>query len=76
MRIHIVLAFAGMTVVTYFSHVLFTVSVSRVRVPPFWERFWSFIPFAVLTAMVTLSSSFRKTVLSFHCPTPGSWPAA
>ena len=53
MKVELVLAFAAMTVATYFSRVLFTVSVSRVRVPPFWERFLSFIPFAALTAIVT-----------------------
>ena len=41
-----------MTAATFFSRSLFTLSVSRVRLSPFMERYLSFIPFAVLTAMV------------------------
>lgn len=53
MRAELVLAFAAMTAATFFSRAFFTLSVSRVRLSPFWERYLSFIPFAVLTAMVT-----------------------
>lgn len=53
MRIELILAFAAMTAATYFCRAFFTVSVSRVHISPFWERYLSFIPFAVLTAMVT-----------------------
>ena len=53
MRAEFVLAFAAMTAATIFSRAFFTVSVSRVRLSPTWERYLSFIPFAVLTAMVT-----------------------
>jgi branched-subunit amino acid transport protein len=53
MRIELVLAFAAMTAATYFCRAFFTVSVSRVHISPFWGRYLSFIPFAVLTAMVT-----------------------
>jgi branched-subunit amino acid transport protein len=52
MRVELIIAFAGMTAATYFSRALFTVSVSRIGIPSFWERYLSFIPFAVLTAMV------------------------
>jgi branched-subunit amino acid transport protein len=53
MRTELVFAFAAMTLVTYFCRAFFTISVSRVRVSSSWERYLSFIPFAVLTAMVT-----------------------
>ena len=53
MRAELVLAFAAMTVATYFSRAFFTLSVSRVRLSPLGERYLSFIPFAVLTAIVT-----------------------
>ena len=53
MRIEFVMIFAAMTAATYFCRTFFTVSVSRIRVSPFWERYMSFIPFAVLAAMVT-----------------------
>jgi branched-subunit amino acid transport protein len=43
----------SMTAVTYLSRALLTVSVARIRVSPFWERFLAIIPFAVLSAMVT-----------------------
>jgi branched-subunit amino acid transport protein len=42
-----------MTAVTYLCRALFTVSVSRVRISPWWENYLAFIPFAVLTALVT-----------------------
>ena len=42
-----------MTAVTYLCRVLLTVSVSRLSISPWWERFLTFIPFAVLTALVT-----------------------
>lgn len=53
MRTELVLAFAAMTAATYFSRAFFTVSVSRARLSPSQERYLSFIPFAVLMAMVT-----------------------
>jgi branched-subunit amino acid transport protein len=53
MRAELILAFAGMTAATYFSRAFFTVSVSRFRLSSFLERYLSFMPFAVLTAMVT-----------------------
>ena len=53
MRIEIILACLGMTAVTYFSRALLTVSVARIRISPFWERFLAVIPFAVLSALVT-----------------------
>ena len=53
MRTELILSFAAMTAATYFSRAFFTVSVSRVRLSPLKERYLSFIPFAVLTAMVT-----------------------
>ena len=53
MRNELLVAFAAMTAATYFSRALFTVSVSRVRLSPFGERYLSFIPGAVLAAMVT-----------------------
>ena len=53
MRADLILAFAAMTAVTYLCRVLFTVSVSRVRISPWWEHYLTFIPFAVLTALVT-----------------------
>ena len=42
-----------MTAVTYLCRALFTVSVSRAQISPWWENYLSFIPFAVLTALVT-----------------------
>ena len=53
MRADIILACLAMTAVTYLCRVLFTVSVSRVRISPWWEHYLTFIPFAVLTALVT-----------------------
>jgi branched-subunit amino acid transport protein len=49
----IILACLTMTAVTYLCRALFTVSVSRVRITPWWENYLSLIPFAVLTALVT-----------------------
>jgi branched-subunit amino acid transport protein len=42
-----------MTAVTYLCRALFTVSVSRLQISSWWENYLSFIPFAVLTAMIT-----------------------
>ena len=53
MRTSIVLTCLAMTLVTYLCRALFTVSVSRVRISPWWENYLSFIPFAVLTALIT-----------------------
>ena len=53
MRTDIVLACLAMTVVTYLCRALFTVSVSRLKISSWWENYLSFIPFAVLTALVT-----------------------
>lgn len=53
MRTDIVLACIAMTVVTYMCRTLFTVTVSRIRLSPWWEHYLTFIPFAVLTALVT-----------------------
>jgi len=53
MRTDIILACLAMTGVTYFCRVLFTVFVSRIRITPWWENYLTFIPFAVLTALVT-----------------------
>jgi branched-subunit amino acid transport protein len=53
MRTELVLAFAAMTAATYFSRAVLTVSVSRVNLSPVQERYLSFIPFAVLSAIVT-----------------------
>jgi branched-subunit amino acid transport protein len=52
MRTEIILACLAMTAVTYLCRVLFTVSVSRIRITPWWENYLTFIPFAVLTALV------------------------
>ena len=53
MRAELVLACLAMTAVTWLCRALFTVSVAKVRISPWWEHFLTFIPFAVLTAMVT-----------------------
>ena len=53
MRADLILACFAMTAVTYLCRALFTVSVSRVRISPWWEHYLTFIPFAVLTALVT-----------------------
>lgn len=53
MRSELVLAYLGMTAVTFFSRAVLTVSVARIRISPFMERFLSVVPFAVLTALVT-----------------------
>lgn len=53
MRVELILACLAMTAVTYLCRALFTVSVSRVRILPWWEHYLTFIPFAVLTALVT-----------------------
>ena len=53
MRVDLILACFAMTAVTYLCRALFTVSVSRVRISPWWEHYLTFIPFAVLTALVT-----------------------
>ena len=53
MRADLILACLAMTAVTYLCRALFTVSVSRVRISPWWENYLTFIPFAVLTALVT-----------------------
>ncbi len=53
MRTELVFAFAAMTAATFFSRVFLTLLASRVHLSSFTERFLSFIPFAVLTAIVT-----------------------
>jgi len=53
MRTDLILACLAMTAVTYLCRALFTVSVSRVKISPWWENYLTFIPFAVLTALVT-----------------------
>ena len=53
MKVDLILACFAMTAVTYLCRALFTVSVSRVRISPWWEHYLTFIPFAVLTALVT-----------------------
>jgi branched-subunit amino acid transport protein len=53
MRTDLILACLAMTAVTYLCRALFTVSVSRVQISPWWENYLTFIPFAVLTALVT-----------------------
>jgi branched-subunit amino acid transport protein len=53
MRVELILACLAMTAVTYLCRALFTVSISRVSISPWWEHYLSFIPFAVLTAIVT-----------------------
>lgn len=53
MRTELILACLGMTAVTFLSRALLTVSVSRIQISPFLERFLAVIPFAVLTALVT-----------------------
>jgi len=53
MRVELILACLAMTAVTYLCRALFTTSVSRVRISPWWEHYLTFIPFAVLTALVT-----------------------
>jgi branched-subunit amino acid transport protein len=52
MRSEIILACLAMTAVTYLCRALFTVSVSRIRISQWWEHYLTFIPFAVLTALV------------------------
>jgi branched-subunit amino acid transport protein len=53
MQTDLILACLAMTAVTYLCRALFTVSVSKVRISPWWEHYLTFIPFAVLTALVT-----------------------
>ena len=53
MDTRIILACLFMAAVTYLCRVLLTVSVSRVRIALRWEHYLTFIPFAVLTALVT-----------------------
>ncbi|UCF31095.1 MAG: AzlD domain-containing protein [bacterium] len=53
MGIDLAAAIAGMTLVTYLTRSLFTVFISEVRIPPFWNRALSFVPLAVLTALVS-----------------------
>lgn len=53
MRVDLILTCLAMTAVTYLCRALFTVSVSRVRISPWWEHYLTFIPFAVLRALVT-----------------------
>ncbi len=52
MRTELILACLGMTAVTYICRAFLTVSVAKVRISPFWERFLAVIPFAVLSALV------------------------
>jgi branched-subunit amino acid transport protein len=53
MRTELILAYLGMAAVTFFCRAMLTVSVSRLRISPFLERFLAVIPFAVLSALVT-----------------------
>lgn len=53
MRAELILACLGMTAVTFLSRALLTVSVARIQISPFLERFLAVIPFAVLSALVT-----------------------
>ena len=47
MRAEIAIAFAAMTAVTYMTRSLFTVSVTRIRISPFWERTLLILPLAM-----------------------------
>lgn len=53
MRTEIAVACIAMTAVTFLTRSLFTVSVTRIRIIPFWERTLLTLPMAVLTALVT-----------------------
>ena len=53
MGAELILACAAMTAVTYLCRSLLTVSLSRVTITPWMERFLAVIPFAALTALVT-----------------------
>jgi branched-subunit amino acid transport protein len=53
MRAEIFFICLAMTAVTYLCRALFTVSVSKVRISQWWEHYLTFIPFSVLTALVT-----------------------
>lgn len=53
MGVDFILANLAMAVVTYLCRALFTISVSSVRISPWWEHYLTFIPLAVLTALVT-----------------------
>ena len=52
MRFELVLACAAMTAVTFLCRSLLTVSLSKVTITPWIERFLAVIPFAALTALV------------------------
>lgn len=53
MNVDLILACLAMTAVTYLCRSLFTISVSSIRISAWWEHYLTFIPFAVLTALVT-----------------------
>jgi branched-subunit amino acid transport protein len=52
MRSEIILTLVGMGIVTYLTRVLFIVGMKGDRLPPFLIRWLSFVPVAVLTAII------------------------
>jgi branched-subunit amino acid transport protein len=74
MRAEIVIICVFMTAVTYFCRAFLTLSVSRIRLTAWWENYLTFIPFAVLTALVTPYLLMPVPSSGFSLATP--WSAA
>lgn len=52
MRSEIIITLVGMGIVTYLTRALFIVAMKGDRLPPFVIRWLSFVPVAVLTAVI------------------------
>jgi branched-subunit amino acid transport protein len=52
MRSEIIITLVGMGIVTYLTRVLFIVGMKGDRLPPFLIRWLSYVPVAVLTAII------------------------
>ncbi|MBN2224030.1 MAG: AzlD domain-containing protein [Deltaproteobacteria bacterium] len=52
MRSEIIITLVGMGIVTYLTRVLFIVGMKGDRLPPFVVRWLSYVPVAVLTAII------------------------
>ncbi len=72
MRIEIILVCLFMTAATYFCRAFLTLLVSRIRISPWWENYLTFIPFAVLTALVTPYLLMPGTAHRFSLLSPWS----
>jgi len=70
MRIEILLTIVGMGVVTYFTRVLFMLTIDEKKLPQFFSRWLKFVPVAVLTSIIApiIAAPEKKLDLTFANP--------